>query len=499
MLERYLRIYKAFTLVISQYAFIVIAPLILCLFYPEELSNSYGFLLPALLSAIIFLTGLIIRVSDPGTITYRDGAVLTIFTWIVISILSALPYMLIGNLTFSQSIFESVSGLTGTGLTMYTDVTKLSKLLLFWRSFTQWVGSAGFAVLMLGLVLGPRAAGFYKSEGRSDNLVPNIKRSAQIIVAIYVSYTVAGTIALKIAGMNWFEALNHTMTALATGGFSTRNGSIGEFNNLTIEIIVIILMFLGATGFGIHYAFWKGNIRAVLKNGEPWLMTISTFFFSIILTIYSLEKFFKNFGEGFRYIFFQTVSAVSGTGFQTLPLGEQKWISFSPFMFVLVMLMLAGGNMDSTSSGIKQFRIWIIINTIYDSIKNFILPKGTVKKKILFKGEQQLVIGDENVKEALLIFMMYILSLSIGSLILMLHGYDMERAIFEFASAMDGVGLSCGVTSPDMPLTAMWTLIIGMFAGRFEFLIVLYAIAKIISDFGNKSKERFLMKNLVGR
>ena len=116
---------------------------------------------------------------------------------------------------------------------------------------------------MLATVIGPRGLGFYKAEGRAENLVPNIRRSSQIILGIYLGYTVIGTIALKIAGMNLFEALNHTMTALATGGFSTRNGSIGEFNSLTIEIIIMVLMYLGATGFGIHYAFWKRNWKAV--------------------------------------------------------------------------------------------------------------------------------------------------------------------------------------------------------------------------------------------
>jgi len=304
---------------------------------------------------------------------------------VIISLLSAIPHILLGNLSFSQAVFESVSGLSGTGLTMFTDVTKLSKLLLFWRSFTQYVGGAGFAVLMLGMVLGPKALGFYKSEGRSDNLVPNIRRSAQLILEIYLAYTVAGTIALRLSGMNWFEALNHTMTALGTGGFSTRNGSIGEFNNLAIEIVTIVLMIIGATGFGIHYALWKGNIKAVLKNGEPWLLIGSSFGSAIVLSVYATGKYYKNFGEALRYILFQTVSAISGTGFQTLPLNEEKWISFSPFMFILIVLMLSGGMMDSTSSGIKQFRIWVILNTLHDSVKGFLMPRGTVRKKVIFK------------------------------------------------------------------------------------------------------------------
>lgn len=488
MITRYIKIFKAFSIIMIQYSFIVLFPIVFCLFYPEELAHIEGFILTAVVSLIIYVIGLLVKIEDLGTINYKDGALLTIFTWLAVALLSAIPHMIEGHLSFSQAVFESVSGLTTTGLTMYSDVTKVSKLVLFWRSFTQYIGGAGFALLMLSMVIGPKGVGFYKAEGRADNLVPNIRRSTQIILQIYLAYTLVGTVALRIAGMNWFEALNHTMTALATGGFSTRNGSIGEFNNLTVEIIVIILMYLGATGFGIHYAFWKGNFRSVLKNGEPWLMSMSIVIFSVVVAFNGFGRYFKDFLTGLRYSIFQITSAITGTGFQTLPLNEKKWLEFSPLILSLIVLMIAGGQMDSTSGGVKQFRIWIIFNTIAESVKGFLLPKNRIKTHILYKGEQQLVLSSENVKEALLVLFLYILSFVIGSFVLTLYGYDLERSMFEFASAMDGVGLSSGITSPDMPLGAMWTLTIGMFTGRFEFLIIIYAISKVVDDIKSKLK-----------
>lgn len=478
-----------------QFAFVSLLPLIICIFYPEEILNIAGFLVAAFISLSIYLVGLLIKIEDIGTINYKDGAVLTISTWFVIIAISSIPHMVEGRLTFSQAIFESVSGFTTTGLTMYTDVTKIPRLILFWRSLTQYIGGAGFALLMLSMVIGPKGVGFYKAEGRADNLVPNIRRSTQIILQIYLAYTLAGTIALIIAGLNWFDALNHTMTALATGGFSTRNGSIGEFKSLFVEIIIMILMYLGATGFGIHYAFWKGNWKAVLKNGEPWLLTSSILIFGITTAFYGVGKFFKNILEALRYTIFQTISAVTGTGFQTLPLNEEKWLSFSPLILSLIVLMMAGGEMDSTSGGIKQFRLWVIIRTLCDSIKGFLLPKNRVKTTVLYKGEQQIIMGPDNIKEALLILFLYIISLVIGSFILTLNGYDIERSVFEFASAMNGVGLSSGVTSPNMPIGAMWTLTIGMFTGRFEFLIIIYAVSKIIYDIRMKLKHTNLPNN----
>ena len=485
MLERYLKIYKALSVVILQYSIIILLPLVFCIFYPYEVHNVSGFLLAALLGFLIYLSGFLTKIRDIGTITYKDGAVLTVVAWAVVSFISAIPHMVNGGLNFSQAMFESVSGLSTTGLTMYTDVTKVSKLLLFWRSLTQYVGGAGFALLMLATVIGPRGLGFYRAEGRAENLVPNIRRSSQIILGIYLSYTVAGTIALKIAGMNLFEALNHTMTALATGGFSTRNGSIGEFNSLTIEIIIMVLMYLGATGFGIHYAFWKRNWKAVLKNGEPWIFNITIISTSIIITFVGLGKYYKGFWEGFRIVVFQIISGITGTGFQTVTLADPKWLSFYPFMFMLTVLMIAGGEMDSTSGGIKQFRFWVIFNALWDSIMGFLLPKGTVRKRVLYKGEQQITFSDDNVREALLIFSLYVFSFILGSVVLMCHGYSVEASMFEFASAMDGVGLTAGVTTPNMPLTALWDLIIGMFAGRLEFLVIIYALARIFSDVKN--------------
>ncbi|MGB9615355.1 MAG: potassium transporter TrkG, partial [Fervidobacterium sp.] len=161
--------------------------------------------------------------------------------------------------------------------------------------------------------------------------------------------------------------------------------------------------------------------------------------------------------------------------------------------------MVAGGDMDSTAGGIKQFRIWVILNTIWESTKNFLLPKSRVKTRIIYKGEQQLVLSSDSMREALIILFLYIFALIIGSFILTLNGYDMGHSIFEFASAMDGVGLSSGLTSPDMPLTAMWTLTLGMFTGRFEFLIIIYALSKVISDVRISLKDKLRSNNYPQR
>ncbi len=486
MVKRYIKILKAFTAMSFLYGIVSLVPISFVLFYRDEIHYIKGFAITSLLSFSIYtISKLVFKNIDIDEINFKDGVLVTIFSWIFAAFLFAIPHMVEGKLNFSQAVFESVSGLTTTGLTMYTDVTKVSKLVLFWRSWTQYLGGAGFALLMMITILGHGGAGFYKAEGRSDNLVPNIARSVSIIIRIYLLYTLIGTVALRIAGMGWFDALNHTMTALATGGFSTKNGSVGDFNSLAVEIIIMVLMFLGATSFAVHYSLLKGNFRTVLKNGEPWLMMVFVLFFSSFITLYGSGSIFENYASGFRIVSFQLLSAITGTGFQTVNLGSQKYLNFAPFMLFLIIFMLAGGSMDSTSGGIKQFRILVILRSIINSVHQFLLPKGSKVKVVLYKGEKEVVITDTDLKEVLVYFSLFVFSFILGSFILTLHGYSLTQSMFEFASAMDGVGLSTGVTSPDMPLTAMWTLTVGMFAGRFEFLVLLFAITKIINDVYN--------------
>ncbi|MBB6061822.1 trk system potassium uptake protein TrkH [Thermosipho japonicus] len=488
--EQYKLIIHNIGLVLMYYTIIILFPLVFNIFYPNELKNSYAFLLSAFLS---FFIGYILfkatKDVSSTTVTVREGAVIVFFTWLFVVLIGSIPFILVENLTFSQAVFESTSGFTTTGLTMFTDVSKVSKLILVWRSLMQFIGGAGFALIMMGSVIGPKGFGLYHAEGRVDNIAPNIKRSARIITLIYITYAFLGTVLLDIVGMPLFDAFNHSLTALATGGFSVKNASIGEYNNLRVEIVTIILMFLGGTGFGVHYTLWKGNFKAFFKNGEPWLMLTTIFTFSLIMAFNGIGKVFSTFSQGFRESLFQTTSALTGTGFSTVDLTNPLWINFGLGMFILTSLMMAGGGMDSTAGGLKQYRIWVTIKVLLHSVKEFLLPSKSVTKISAWKGQNKNFITNEDIKEIFLVFSMYFFTFFVGSLILSSYGYNLTQSMFEFASAMNGVGLSSGITSPNMPLGAMWTLTIAMFTGRLEFLVVIYAIAKLINDLSESIKK----------
>ncbi|AEH50505.1 TrkH family potassium uptake protein [Pseudothermotoga thermarum] len=464
------------------FCFVLLLPAVFSVFAKEFFFCGWAFVVSTFISYMfsVILSRIVKRPEDaPEVITIREGAIMVFLSWVCVIFLSALPYTFARVLTFDRALFESVSGWTTTGLTVMPDIDSACKTILLWRSITQFLGGAGFAIIVMGAIIGPTGFGLYHAEGRVDNIVPNVRRSARIIMIIYLSYALAGAIALWLSGLNLFDAVNHSLTALATGGFSTRNDSIAAFNNLAAEVVLIILMFLGATSFGIHYAFWQRNWTALKKNSEPkqmiFLILVSS---TLILISASNDQNFANLG--LRTILFQVVSALTGTGFSTTDL--KSWTTFHVGHFVLVILMLLGGCMDSTSGGIKQYRLTVLGKTLHASFKKFFLPRGSVFDVEIWKGTTKKYLDADLIREAFLVSSLYILTYVVGSTALMLQGYSLEESMFEFASALAGVGLSCGVTNYHMPKSTLWTLMVGMFLGRLEFLVVIYALSKMAKD-----------------
>ncbi|MDI9368365.1 MAG: TrkH family potassium uptake protein [Thermotogota bacterium] len=457
---------------------VLLIPLLYCIGNPGVFVESLAFITTAVLSfAMGLMLKLTMRVRPGSPITVQEGAIVVLFSWVIAILLSALPFIIGGHLNFTQAVFESTSGWTTTGLTL-VDVKTLPETFLLWRSIMQYLGGAGIAIIMMSAILGPAGLGLYKAEGRMDNLVPNIKSSTRTIAVIYGSYALAGVIMYRLAGMSFFDAVNHSLTALATGGFSTRTGSIGEFNSISIEIITIVLMLLGATGFGIHYTLWKKNFRAFWNNGEPKLMFIILALFTPLLMTGTLAVFYSSGAEQFRHSLFQAVSALTGTGFSTVDF--VPWNHYG--IYLIVLLMIFGGDLDSTSGGLKQYRLFALIKILWLEIRRYFLPKDAILKQEIWKGETRRYIDNSLVKEILLVFSLYFLTYAVGTGVLMSYGHSMAFSAFEYASALSTVGLSVGITVPGAPSGIIWTETIGMFLGRLEFLVVIYAITKLLRD-----------------
>ena len=462
------------------FALILLLPLIFCIFYPEEFTNALYFVESA---AISFLLGYVLwfffgKGTQSSKLTIHEGAIIIFFVWLGAVFFSALPFVFSNMLNLSHAIFESTSGWTTTGLTLVHE-ERISKLFLVWRSLMQYFGGAGFAIIMLSSIGGGVSSGVYAAEGRMDNLQPHIKKSAKIILVIYFSYAVAGFFAYILAGMSFFDAFNHSLTALATGGFSTSHSSIGGFNSIPIEIITIVLMTLGTTGFGIHYLLWSGDFRQLRKNVEPWTYLFILLLFIPLIVGSVFGSIYSNLSESIRHGVFQAVSALTGTGFATTDL--TVWNHYP--LFMLTLLMIFGGMMDSTSGGLKLFRIFVIFKAIWIEIQKFFLPKGTVRYASACKGNIEFKIDSALLKSILIFSTLYFLNYVIGVGVLVAHGNELMESAFEYASALSTVGLSLGITSTTAPNAVIWVQTIGMFLGRLEFIVILYAIAKLARDF----------------
>ncbi len=465
---------------------LLMIPVFFTLVFSEEISHTLPFLISAALAfAFGFMLKTSTRVKPRTPITPQEAPIIVVIAWIMSIVFSALPFVFGGLLDFSRGVFEATSGWTTTGLTMFEEET-VPRAFLLWRSLMQFFGGAGFAVIMMSAILGPSGFNLYHAEGRVDNLVPNIRRSINTILLIYSSYTAAGFVMYVIAGMPWFDSLNHALTALATGGFSTRNASIGAFNSPAIESITIVLMVLGATGFGVHYAFWKGNFGALKKNGEWKTLGVLLLIAIPFLMFSAVGGLFAGFSDSFRYTTFQAVSALTGTGFSTADL--VPWPSVG--LYVLALLMICGGMMDSTSGGIKQYRIYVVFKFVINEIKRMLLPRSAVTRVEIWKAETKNYLDDLMLKEILLVMTFYVVTLLIGVGIISGYGYSLSFSLFEFSSALNTVGLSVGITGPDAPLGIIWTQTAGMFLGRLEFIVVIFAFSRFFKDAGTSLKAK---------
>ncbi|PRX25278.1 trk system potassium uptake protein TrkH [Orenia metallireducens] len=476
--ERYKLIIKYIGMLTMAIGGFLLLPLLVLPFYPEEVIYIEAFLTPAaIFFGIGFLLWKLTSVKDDVTLSLKEGGIIVLISWIVAIIASAIPFMITGELNFTQAIFEATSGWTTTGLSV-VDVTKASHVFLMWRSIMQFFGGVGLIVVMLSSVLHPYGFGLYNAEGRSDQLLPHVKKSTKAIMYIYLGYIIGGTILYVIAGMGVFDAINHAIPALSTGGFSTKADSIGHWNSLPIEMVTWLLMIFGTINFATHFALLKGKFKVFFKNGEIRLLLFIIAIFTPIVSYFSLSGLYTSLPATVRRGFFEVVSAISTTGFSLDTFSN--WNQFG--VLAMVLLMWIGGGTGSTAGGIKLYRIYLMIKSVWWELKGYFLPPNSVVENYIWRGEQKLYIKAEYIRETANYIFLYMATYFIGVLIYLAYGYGLTESMFEFASSVGTVGLSIGITSPDAPVGILWTQTVGMFLGRLEFLVIFFAIAKIVKD-----------------
>lgn len=461
---------------------ILLLPMIALFFDISEFRLSLNFLIPGLSFIIIgFVFHKRFTNYEKSQLARHQDAILVVSTWILAILLSTTPMLLLGY-SFTEAAFEITSGYSTTGLTV-VDVTQAPKILLLYRSFLQFFGGVGFVLVLTSAISDKLGMRLYQAEGHSDRLVPNLLKSGQIIMRIYIFYILLGIIFYVIFGMPLFDAINHSISAVATGGFSTKSQSIGYYQSLEIEIVTIVLMILGGTNFFVHLLLFRKKFKDVFSHIELKVFAIIAIVSIIFGTINVMNQMDVAFGTSLRISSFQLISAITGTGYQNI---EGFTGLPSVLFFLIILTMILGAGTGSTAGGIKQYRIGLMAKSQFWQIKDMLSHKKTVRTKFINRLGKKMVIEQEDITQNYMFITTYIVVLLIGAFMMMLYGHSFENSLFEFASALGTVGLSVGILNASAPNFLLWTGTFGMFLGRLEFYVIFIAISKVALDITHK-------------
>lgn len=451
----------------------MLAPLLVAFHYREP-KDVHAL---AVSMAITVVSGAILFAFTRGTrdLGVRDGFGVVVFGWIAMTLFGALPFLLAGTCTrFVDAVFETMSGFTTTGATILVDIEAHGHGILFWRSLTQWIGGMGIIVLSLAILpmLGVGGMQLYRAEAPGptpDKLTPRIRQTAAYLWVVYATVSAAEVVALFLCGMSWYDAVCHTFTTMATGGFSTRNASVAAFDSPLIDGVITFFMFVAGSNFALHYRAWR-QPKAYLRDPE-WR------FFTILLAIAILATtatLWLSSGYGLvaamRSAAFQVLSITTTTGFATDD--YERWAP--ALRWLMFLLMLVGGCAGSTAGAVKVVRHMILVKAGLAELAVVANPR-VVRPVSLGRGRR---VDPEVVRNVLGFAVLYMGILLLGTLALSISGFDLETALSSAATCLGNVGPGLGLVGPTenfawMGAAPKWLLTFLMLLGRLEVYTVL--------------------------
>ena len=430
-------------------------------------------------ASITILTGLplwiFLNKNAPRDLKKRDGYLVVTFGWIIMSVFGTLPFILSGSIpNFTDAFFETMSGFTTTGASILNNIEELPKGILLWRSLSQWIGGMGIIVLAVAIlpILGIGGMQLFIAESpgiSAEKLKPRIKDTAKRLWLLYVGLTALETILLMFGDMSFFDALNHSLTTMATGGFSTKNNSIAHFNSPYIHYVITFFMFLAGTSFTLTYFMLKRKFKKVLANEEFIVYLFFIIGITVILTgiVHSTSTF--AFENNFRATLFQVVSIISTTGFVTA-----DYTAWSPLItMAFFALLFIGGMAGSTAGGIKIVRHIVLFKNSFLEMKRQLHPNAVIPVRLNNRAIQ-----GELTHHVLAFMMIYFLIFSLGSIVMAWVGLDFPTALSAVATSLGNVGPGIGSVGPlnnfsEVPDVGKWFLAFLMLLGRLELFTVL--------------------------
>ena len=442
-----------------------------------------------------YAEGDLLAISYAGAITIFSGFILWVFTrntknkelrktegylvvtagWLTMSFFGSLPYIFSGAIPdLTNAFFETLSGFSTTGATILTDIESVHKGILFWRSLTQWIGGMGIIVLTVAIlpILGIGGMQLFVAEAPGispDKLQPRIKETAKRLWLIYMGLTLSETALLWVGGMDFYDAINHGLTTMATGGFSTKNASIAHFTSPFIQYVIILFMFLAGTNFTMTYFGLHGQFEKVLKNEEFRYYLGFCLVISMVVGIVIFGLGHDSFEKSIRDALFNVVSIITTTGYVSHD--YTSWTSFLTLLFFVMMFL--GASAGSTAGGVKIVRHIILIRNSILELKRQIHPAAVIPVRFNKKAVTQDITFN-----ILAFIMIYIAIFAVGSIVMGILGVDFMTAIGSVATCLGNVGPGLGTVGPvdnfaHIPAAGKWVLAFLMLLGRLELFTVL--------------------------
>ena len=462
-------------LFIMLFSFILLPPVMIDIYFQDDAGRTFFY-------SYLFLLGLGFLLFFPvrnckQDMRLRDGFVVVVLFWLVLGTAGAIPLYLYEGLdiTVVDALFESISGLTTTGATVLVGLDNLPHSILFYRQELQWLGGMGIIVLAVAILpmLGIGGMQLYKAETpgpvKDNKLTPRIAETAKALWYIYLGLTVACGIAYWLAGMSVFDAISHSFSTVANGGFSTHDASIGFYDSHTVEIIAIVFMFLGAINFALHFSVVRSRSLLVYFRDAEFRFYVSFLFIICFLTIFTLyhQSTYHDFSDAFREGLFQAVSISSTSGFVTAEYAQ--WPVFIPVL--LVFSSFVGGCAGSTAGGIKVIRILLLVKQGQRELMRLIHPSAEVMVKV---GRQP--VNNEIIDAVWGFFATYVFLFVVMMLILMFNGVDQITAFSAVAATINNMGPGLGevsITYATLSDVNKLVLSFAMLIGRLEIFTVL--------------------------
>lgn len=460
-------IFKNLGVVLFIEAVCMIPSLLVALIYGQ--GDAKSFIISIL---ILVLVGIgMHRIKTVTTNFYaRDGFVMVALGWLLVSIFGALPFIISRAIpSVMDAMFESVSGFSTTGASILQDIESLPQGILFWRSFTHWMGGMGVLILMLAVLPSVKANTLHimraESTGPSPGkFVPKIGQVAKILYVIYITLTAIEVILLLTGGMSLYDSLIHAFGTAGTGGFSNKNVSVAAFDSVYIETIITAFMLLFGINFALYYAIYKGNLKSVLRD-EELRFYVGTVVVTILLITMNINgKVFHSIGEAMRHSAFQVSSIITTTGFATTDFNQ--WPEFSKC--ILLLLMFIGASAGSTGGGIKCIRILLLFKVIKREIYKIIHPRSVYTVKINKK-----VVDEEILSGIMAFFFLYTFICTVSLLVVSLNGKGLISSLTAVIASVSNIGPGLEIVGPmgnyaDFSVMSKAVLSICMIIGRLE-------------------------------